>query len=90
MNILQKTLSVCVLCLAASAANAEPSIVDINAADADRLAQTIVGIGPARAAAIVAFRKTNGPFNSVDDLMLVKGIGGATVDKNRDKLTVNK
>ena len=90
MNVLQKTLSVCRLCLSFGIANAEQPTVDINAADAARLAETIVGIGPARAEAIVAFRNSNGPFKSVDDLMLVKGIGGTTVEKNRDRLTANK
>ncbi len=87
MHIFTKILSTCLLCLAIGTAVAE--VVDINSADADSLAATINGIGPARAEAIVAFRKDNGPFDSVDDLVLVKGIGPATVAKNRDKLTAN-
>jgi competence protein ComEA len=88
MNLFKKTLSTCLLCLAIGSASAET--LDINSADADSLAATITGIGPARAQAIVAFRKANGPFSSVDDLVLVKGIGSATVDKNRDKLKAAK
>ncbi len=88
MNVVQKVLSVCLLCVSFGSANAESPMVNINAADAQSLAKTIVGIGPARAVAIVAFRDSNGPFNSVDDLMLVKDIGGSMVEKNRDKLTV--
>jgi competence protein ComEA len=88
MNSLKKVLWACLLCLAIG--NAEAEILDINTADATRLATTITGIGPVRAEAIVAYRKTNGPFASVDDLVLVKGIGSATVDKNRDKLTAAK
>lgn len=88
MNIFTKILSACLLCLAIGAAVAE--VVDINSADAGSLAATISGIGPTRAEAIVAFRKDNGPFTSVDDLVLVRGIGPATVAKNRDKLTAGK
>jgi len=87
MTYLKKTLTTCLLCLAISVANAEP--VDINTADAAVIAATISGIGPARAEAIVSFRDANGPFGSVDDLVLVKGIGMATVDKNRNKLVVH-
>jgi competence protein ComEA len=88
MNVLPKFVSTCLLCLAIGAADAE--VIDINTADASSLAVTIIGIGPARAEAIVAFRKANGPFAEIDDLVLVKGIGSATVDKNRDKLTAVK
>ena len=88
MNVLNKTLSLCLLCLVL--ANASAEAIDINTAGADRLAAAITGIGPARAAAIVAFRRANGPFASVDDLVLVRGIGSATVEKNRAKLTVVK
>ena len=88
MNPLQKTLFACLLALTLGVAHAEP--LDINSADATTIAATITGIGPARAEAIVAFRNENGPFGSVDDLVLVKGIGLATIDKNRDKLKVMK
>ena len=66
------------------------SPVDINVADAATLAEVMVGIGPAKAAAIVDYREQNGPFTSVDDLALIKGIGGATIEKNRDRLTTTK
>ncbi|MGR9089716.1 MAG: ComEA family DNA-binding protein [Gammaproteobacteria bacterium] len=88
MTMLQKTLFACLLTLILGVANAEP--LDINSADATTIAATISGIGPARAEAIVVFRNENGPFGSVDDLVLVKGIGMATIDKNRDKLKVVK
>lgn len=61
--------------------------INLNDADADTLAANIVGIGPARAAAIVEFRAKHGPFKTVDDLLLVKGIGEATLERNRDRLT---
>ena len=62
--------------------------VDINTASAGVLASAIDGVGENKAANIVAYRDANGPFTSVDELTNVKGIGAATIDKNRDNLTV--
>jgi competence protein ComEA len=62
--------------------------VDINAADASTLAGAIKGIGPARAAAIVQYRNEHGPFKSVDDLKMVKGVGEKLVEANRASLKV--
>jgi len=62
--------------------------VDINQADAGTLATAIVGIGEKKAATIVRYRDSNGPFASVDDLARVKGIGPATIEKNRQNLMV--
>ena len=53
--------------------------VDINAADANTLA-TIPGIGPGLAERIVAFRSSNGPFASVDELLDVSGITDRRLD----------
>ncbi|GAA0702867.1 hypothetical protein GCM10009104_35390 [Marinobacterium maritimum] len=61
---------------------AEP--VDINTASAAQIASALNGIGPAKAEAIVAYREANGPFIAVEQLSDVKGIGPATVTKNRD------
>lgn len=62
--------------------------VDINSADAQTLAVAISGVGQARAEAIVAYREQHGPFQSVDELMQVSGVGPATLERNRDKLSV--
>lgn len=88
MTLFKQTILACLLCLAFGTALAQA--VDINSASADEIAAVVTGIGPARAQAIVDFRDENGPFGSVDDLVLVKGIGLATVDKNREKLKVAK
>ncbi|MFC0710666.1 ComEA family DNA-binding protein [Azorhizophilus paspali] len=63
--------------------------VDLNAADAATLERDLLGIGPAKAQAIVDYRQAHGPFASVDELLEVKGIGTAILDKNRDRLSVN-
>lgn len=75
------------LVLLAWSLGAIAATVNINQADAKQLA-TLDGIGPSKAEAIVAFRDANGPFKSIDDLAKVKGIGAATVAKNRDKITI--
>jgi competence protein ComEA len=57
--------------------------VDINRATAAEL-ETLPGIGPTRAGAIVEHREAHGPFASVDALADVPGIGQATIDGLRD------
>ncbi len=65
---------------------AEP--VDINQATAEEIATALKGIGLAKAQAIVAHRENFGPFTSVEDLTLVKGIGAKTVEENRSDIIV--
>lgn len=64
--------------------------LNINAADAAVIAQTMDGVGPSKAEAIIAYRKKHGDFKHIGDLAKVKGIGKKTVEKNRSKLTVGK
>ena len=61
--------------------------LDLNAAGAADL-EALPGIGPVKAAAIVAYRQDHGPFRVVDDLLAVRGIGAVTVDRIRDIVTV--
>ena len=63
--------------------------VNINTADAGTLDRVLVGIGPSKAEAIVLYRKANGAFRSADQLVSVKGIGLATIEKNRDRIVVS-
>ena len=62
-------------------------LVDLNAATAKQL-DTLPGIGPVTAAAIIAWRDANGRFDSVDQLGDVDGIGPARLDKLRDLVRV--
>lgn len=50
--------------------------------------ESLVGIGPILANRIVAFRKVNGPFTAIEDLMKVPGIGSSTFAKFQEKLRV--
>jgi competence protein ComEA len=63
--------------------------VNINTADANALAQALDGVGLAKAQAIVAWRETNGDFDSADQLTSVKGIGQSLVDRNRESILVD-
>lgn len=64
----------------------QQALVNINTASAEQLAAGLVGVGPAKAQAIVAYREANGPFTDKVQLLDVKGIGQAIFDKNQSKI----
>jgi competence protein ComEA len=68
--------------VSAPAPGAASSPVSLSTATAAEL-DVLPGIGPATAARIVAFRESNGPFNSVEELDDVPGIGPATIERLR-------
>lgn len=73
---------------ASSASAAPPSApVDLNSATVDEL-DALPGVGPVTAAAIVAWRESNGKFTSVDQLSEVDGIGTARLEKLRSLVRV--
>lgn len=57
--------------------------VNINLASAEVLAEALQGVGLAIAHRIIEYREAHGPFEHVDELAAVRGIGLATVEKNR-------
>jgi competence protein ComEA len=61
--------------------------VNINTAGQAEL-ETLQGIGPAKAKAIVDHRKKNGSFKSIDDLQNVSGIGPVTMKRLRKDVTI--
>lgn len=63
--------------------------LNINTASATQLADQMNGVGEVKAEAIIAYRDANGKFESVDQLVNVKGIGLATIEKNREAITVS-
>ena len=65
----------------------EPTLVNINTADADAL-MSLPGIGEVKAAAIIAYRETYGPFTSIEALLNVNGIGQATLEGLREHITL--
>lgn len=62
--------------------------LNVNSATAEELAQ-LGNVGPARAAAIVAYREQFGPFKSLQELTQVTGIGERTVEMNLDRITLD-
>ena len=64
--------------------------IDINTATAEEFAAAMAGVGIKKAQAIVAYRDENGPFASIEDLVQVRGIGPATLDSNRDRLSITE
>ncbi|HKJ12562.1 MAG TPA: helix-hairpin-helix domain-containing protein [Ornithinimicrobium sp.] len=71
---------------ASSRAAAGP--IDLNAADSTTL-QTLSGVGPVTAEAILAWRAEHGRFSSTEELLEVSGIGPKTVERLRSQVTVN-
>ncbi|BEV73340.1 MULTISPECIES: ComEA family DNA-binding protein [unclassified Paludibacterium] len=80
----QLVLSFFLMCLSALALAA----VNINTASRQEL-ETLQGVGPAKARAIIEFREKHGPFAAVQDLRRVPGFGDKTVRKLADKLSVS-
>lgn len=64
------------------------AVVNINTATQSEL-ESVKGLGPAKAKAIIEYREANGVFRSVDDLDKVKGFGKLSIDKMRGELSVN-
>lgn len=63
------------------------TLVNVNTASESEL-ETLTGVGPVLAAAILQYRTDHGPFTSVDQLEDVSGIGPATLEALRPQVTV--
>lgn len=61
--------------------------VNLNKADETEL-QTLPGIGPSKAEAIIQYRSENGPFQSIEDLKNVSGIGEKTFEKLKENIAI--
>lgn len=61
--------------------------VNLNTADVAAF-DTLPGIGPAKAQTIIDYRTEKGSFKKIDDLKNVKGIGDATFQKLKSKITI--
>lgn len=90
-------LSIPILGYAAPKASSQPmvaaqtqtthALVNINTADAAVL-EKVVGLGPAKAKAIVSYREKHGNFKSIDDLSNVQGIGPKLFEKVKAQITL--
>lgn len=67
---------------------AENGKVDLNSAGMDEL-MTLNGIGESRAKAIMEYRTKEGPFQGIEEIMLVPGIKEGIFSKIKDQITVH-
>jgi competence protein ComEA len=63
------------------------ALININTASLGEL-EDLPGIGPALAQSIVDYREATGPFETIEDIMKVSGIGTAKFEAMRDLITV--
>ena len=63
------------------------TVVQVNRASAKEF-EALDGIGPVLASRIISYRKANGPFATIEDLLKVPGIGAGTLSKFKSKLRV--
>ncbi|WP_040977043.1 ComEA family DNA-binding protein [Necropsobacter massiliensis] len=63
--------------------------LNINAASAEEIEKSLLGIGAKKAQAVVEYREKHGNFTALEQLLEVQGIGKATLDKNRARIRLN-
>lgn len=86
-TFLSSVFCFCLMLAASLAAADESGPININTASAEELTR-LNGIGEARAEAIIDWREENGSFVSIEQLQEVQGVGAATVDSNRELVTL--
>jgi len=86
--MLRLTRILALLILISTPGLAAAGMINLNSADAKSLSNTLDGIGLTKARAIVAYRNQHGNFSSLDQLLRVKGVGKKTLERNKDKITL--
>lgn len=67
--------------------SSQEQLVNINTATEVEL-ETLPGIGPSKAAAIIEYRETNGKFTTIEDMKEISGIGDKIFEKLKDTISV--
>ncbi|WP_449537045.1 helix-hairpin-helix domain-containing protein [Ferdinandcohnia sp. Marseille-Q9671] len=98
VNLAQRVVDEMVIYVPRIGENLNPSLrdmtqnndgkVSLNKATQEEL-ETLTGIGPSKAAAIISYREEVGPFKALEDLLLISGIGQKSFEKIKDELTLN-
>ena len=76
------------LSMSSMVATAAEAAVNINRDSPEVMADGLAGVGIAKAYRIVEYRETYGPFESIEELAEVNGIGSATIERNREQLVI--
>jgi len=84
MKFIQTLLVTFILVFMSLVTQADP--ININKASAALISKNLKGVGPKKANAIVLYRKKNGPFKKLSDLLNVKGIGEKTIAANKQNI----
>lgn len=74
-----------------SSSSTKPALthkININTASSSEL-QALTGIGPVKAEAIIEYRRQNGNFTSIEDIVNVSGIGPSTYEKIKDDICID-
>lgn len=85
--MLSKKIIIVLALLLFTVGTALAAALNINTATREQLI-ALDGINPIMATAIVTYRESTGPFQSVDELTKVPGIEAGTVERLRDRITV--
>jgi competence protein ComEA len=88
MLILRGIIASALLLISSIVIASEP--ININTADANTIAEAMYGVGTKKAKAIVDYRSQHGPFQSLDELLRVRGIGPNTLERSREHITVQE
>jgi len=87
-KLLKKLMVISALCISPLIASAE--VVNINDASAAAMSHYLNGIGAVKAESIVKYRELNGDFKNINDIVNVKGIGPALLEKNFNDLSLTE
>lgn len=81
-------IAVFMAALMMSQSNIYAETININQASLEQMVENLNGVGMHKAQAIIDYREQHGEFESINDLLHVKGIGPSTLEKNRDSLLI--
>ncbi len=69
---------------------ADQTVVNINTATLEQLAEGLSGVGEKKAKAIIQLRDSLGEFDDIEQLLLVKGIGEGILVRNQERIILQE